>query len=71
MYIHVHVDAYVHINVHVHIIILCTCMLKAPLMSADPNYCAELVCKDLYDSYGQNVSCLYDSTLVCTCFNER
>ena len=30
-------------------------MFHNSFTSPDPNHCAELVCKDLYDSYGQNV----------------
>ena len=37
----------------IHCLIVCT-------IFADPNHCAELVCKDLYDAYGQNVSQIVD-----------
>ncbi|CAI7994293.1 Telomere-associated protein RIF1 [Geodia barretti] len=32
-----------------------TFCLHCSLVVKDPNHCAELVCKDIYDSYGQNV----------------
>ena len=55
------------------------------LWCIDPNHCAELMCKDIYDSYGQNVrqdhmynvKCsftglirIYKCTNVCVCVHR-